>query len=91
MKIKLKIKGEKEDNNEAYFEVTLTMEGNLKGPLDESHLQPDLKCFYLPSQVALFFCISHSFYQQWHTGRAINYSNAPFMHLFMTMIIAAPL
>ena len=33
-------KKKKRKSNEASFEVTLTMEGNLKGPLDETHLQP---------------------------------------------------
>ncbi len=28
----------KRKKDEALFEVTLTMEGNLKGPLNESHL-----------------------------------------------------
>lgn len=28
--------------------VTLTMEGNLKGPLDGTHVQPGLKCFTYP-------------------------------------------
>lgn len=45
----------KREKDEASFQVTLTMEGNLKGPQDETHLQPDSKCFHLPTQVALFF------------------------------------
>lgn len=69
--------------DEALFQVTLTMEGNLKGPLDESHLQPNLKSFYLPSQVALFFFLhfTHIFYQHWHTRRAVNYEKCTFYAL----------
>lgn len=62
IKKKRKVKRwEKRKKDEALFQVTLTMEGNLKGPLDESHLQPDFNCFYLPSQVALFFAFHTQF------------------------------
>ena len=43
-----KVKKKKKKKDGALCEVTLTMEGNLKGPLDESHLQPGLKYFTYP-------------------------------------------
>lgn len=56
------------------------MEGNLKGPLDESHLQPGLKTFYLPTQVALFLAFHTQFLPTVaHTeGSNLLKKNAPF-------------